>query len=344
MTVSIQRNIWLALIGLAFFVSCSDKNSLPDEHILYGNTMGTTYSIKMVVSKDRLEKSQLADSVKVELEQVNYALSTYLDSSELSRLNKSRVLSPIQISDELKTVLLEAKRLGNMTDGALDVTVGPLVNLWGFGPDKRVTHAPKQSDIAERLEKTGIELFTVSGNSVSKREPSLYIDLSSIGKGYGVDRLANLLERNGIHNYLVEVGGEIRVSGKKLNGGDWRIAIEKPLSNQRTIQRLIIPKNNGIATSGDYRNYFEEDGFRYSHIIDPNTGYPIKHRLVSVTIIHPSAMTADGLATAISILGPEKGFDVVKQHQIAAMLIVKTDNGFEELITEPFRQYIDSSI
>lgn len=342
--VSNIRNVWLALVGLAFFVSCSDKNSLPDEHILYGNTMGTTYSVKMVVTKDKLEETQLADLVKSELAHVNDVLSTYIDSSELSRLNQNTALSPIQISDELKTVLLEAKRLGGMTDGALDVTVGPLVNLWGFGPDKRVTHAPTQEAISERLVKTGIDLFTVSGSSISKHEPSLYIDLSSIGKGYGVDRLAELLERNGIHNYLVEVGGELRVSGKKLNGGDWRIAIEKPLSNQRTIQRLIVPKNNGIATSGDYRNYFEDNGVRYSHIIDPNTGYPIKHRLVSVTVIHQSAMTADGLATAISILGPERGFEVVKQHQIAAMLIVKTDTGFEELITESFRQYIDSSL
>lgn len=306
--------------------------------------MGTTYSVKMVVTKDKLEETQLADLVKSELAHVNDVLSTYIDSSELSRLNQNTALSPIQISDELKTVLLEAKRLGGMTDGALDVTVGPLVNLWGFGPDKRVTHAPTQEAISERLVKTGIDLFTVSGSSISKHEPSLYIDLSSIGKGYGVDRLAELLERNGIHNYLVEVGGELRVSGKKLNGGDWRIAIEKPLSNQRTIQRLIVPKNNGIATSGDYRNYFEDNGVRYSHIIDPNTGYPIKHRLVSVTVIHQSAMTADGLATAISILGPERGFEVVKQHQIAAMLIVKTDTGFEELITESFRQYIDSSL
>lgn len=344
MMVSNIRNVWLALVGLAFFVSCSDKNSLPDEHILYGNTMGTTYSVKMVVTKDKLEETQLADLVKSELAHVNDVLSTYIDSSELSRLNQNTALSPIQISDELKTVLLEAKRLGGMTDGALDVTVGPLVNLWGFGPDKRVTHAPTQEAISERLVKTGIDLFTVSGSSISKHEPSLYIDLSSIGKGYGVDRLAELLERNGIHNYLVEVGGELRVSGKKLNGGDWRIAIEKPLSNQRTIQRLIVPKNNGIATSGDYRNYFEDNGVRYSHIIDPNTGYPIKHRLVSVTVIHQSAMTADGLATAISILGPERGFEVVKQHQIAAMLIVKTDTGFEELITESFRQYIDSSL
>lgn len=344
MKVSTIRNIWLALLGLAFFVSCSDKNSLPDEQILYGNTMGTTYSVKMVASKEKLEETQIASLVKAELAHVNDVLSTYIDSSELSRLNQSRALSAIQISDELKTVLLESKRLGVMTEGALDVTVGPLVNLWGFGPDKRVTHAPNQADIDERLSKTGIDLFSVSGNSFSKKEPTLYIDLSSIGKGYGVDRLAELLERNGIHNYLVEVGGEIRVSGKKLNGGDWRIAIEKPLSNQRTIQRLIVPKNNGIATSGDYRNYFEDEGVRYSHIIDPNTGYPIKHRLVSVTVIHNSAMTADGLATAISILGPEKGFELVKQNQIAAMLIVKTDSGFEELITEPFRQYIDSSL
>lgn len=344
MMVSTLRNVWLALFGLAFFVSCSDKNSIPDEHILYGNTMGTTYSVKMVVSKDALEEKQIAEAVKAELAHVNDVLSTYIDTSELSLLNQNRALSPVQISDELKMVLLEAKRLGSMTDGALDVTVGPLVNLWGFGPDKRVTHAPNQEDIDNRLQRTGIELFTVSGNSFSKKEPSLYIDLSSIGKGYGVDKLAELLDEKGIHNYLVEVGGEIRVSGKKLNGGDWRIAIEKPLSNQRTIQRLIVPKNNGIATSGDYRNYFEDGGVRYSHIIDPKTGYPIKHRLVSVTIIHQSAMTADGLATAISILGPDKGFEIVKKHQIAAMLIVKTDTGFEELITEPFRQYIDSSL
>jgi thiamine biosynthesis lipoprotein len=193
------------------------------------------------------------------------------------------------------------------------------------------------SSIAELV---GVDKFTLNAGVVIKSNSKVYIDLSTIAKGYGVDVVADILERNQIQNYLVEIGGEMRVSGTKPMGVEWRIAIEKPTVGERAIQQIISIGDNAIATSGDYRNYFEQDGVRYSHLIEPTTGYPISHNLVSVTVIHPSSMTADGLATALNVMGTEKAKEIALRNNIAVFMVLKENGIFVEYFSPAFEERV----
>ncbi len=328
---------WLALIGLAILVFFPrEYSSEPQPVELKGSTMGTTYSVKLYPSQEQLQQNNLFELVDNELERINQLMSTYQPDSELSLLNQLEANTPLTFSSDSIAVLHESKRLYEASGGAFDVTVGPLVNLWGFGPDGKVESKPSDDALSHAKEFVGMDLIDIRGNSVMKLDERVYLDFSSIAKGYGVDRVANLLEGLGIHNYLVEVGGELRFSGNKPNGSPWTVAIEKPVTDRREVQVIIKPKNLAMATSGDYRNYFEEDGVRYSHTIDPRTGYPINHKLASVTVLHQSAMSADGLATMLTVLGPVAAMEYAEANQLAVYLIVKTDSGFQGLMSSQF--------
>lgn len=330
----------LLITSVIILSACFPSNqSGKAELLLQGRTMGTTYNIKVVSTIEQVELLQLQAKIDKLLKQVNQEMSTYIPDSELSLFNKSLSLEPIEISTGLSRVLKESLRLGKLSDGKLDVTVGPLVNLWGFGPEKKPEKVPSSELLNTTKEKVGIEHLYLVGNQLSKAIPELYVDLSTIAKGYGVDLVAELLEENGINNYLVEIGGELRVKGFKHTGELWVVGIKKPLTSKHSVQQYIVPKDNAMATSGDYENYFEVDGKRFSHIIDPDTGMPINHNLVSVTVIHPSSMTADGLSTTLMVMGMEKGMAFATKNKIAALFIAKTDNGFDELFTVKFKQY-----
>lgn len=304
--------------------------------------MGTLYQVKFVNQLD----DEIVDSAQIEqeivqlLKNVNQLMSTYIDDSELSLLNKTVSNTSFQISDETNFVLEEAIRLHRLTQGALDITVGPLVNLWGFGPEHRPEKIPTQDALENIRDYIGIDKFSLSDRVVTKSHDNVYIDLSTIAKGYGVDRIAALLENYGITNYLVDIGGEMRLSGQKPNQQDWRIAIEKPISNERSVQRLVTVGNNAIATSGDYRNYFEENGVRYSHLIDPTTLQPIQHNLAAVTVVAPKSMTADGLATGLIVLGKDKGLEIANRNNIAALFIVKEGDEFIEYRSTAFDETV----
>jgi thiamine biosynthesis lipoprotein len=222
----------------------------------------------------------------------------------------------------------------------LDVTVGPLVNLWGFGPQNRPEKVPTEKLIETTRQKIGLDKLKIGTTWASKSQPDLYIDLSTVAKGYAVDKLAELLQTFSINNYLVEIGGEMRLAGKKASGEPWKIAIEKPETEQRAIQKIISVGDNAVATSGDYRNYYEQNGVRYSHLINPTTGYPIKHNLVSVTVVHASSMTADGLATALNVMGKEKALELAEKYGIAVLLITKEKDSFTEYTSTKFEQNI----
>ncbi len=328
----------LLIIFLAGCLPQKDEGPTPAVH-LQGRTMGTTYNIKIVV-KDNFDVQSLQQVIDERLIDINNSMSTYIDDSELSQFNNHISLTPVVISEPLTYVMKEAIRLGKLTQGKLDVTVGPLVNLWGFGPEYRVEKKPSAKEINEAKLRVGIRNLSINNQQLSKKRANLYIDLSTIAKGYGVDIIADLIESNDINNYLVEIGGEMRLKGAKPDGTLWRIAVEKPVTNSRAVQQVIVPKDNAVATSGDYRNYVEVDGKRYSHIIDPDTAQPIVHNLVSVTVIHPSAMTADGLSTAMMVMGPEQGFAFAQANNLAAMFIVKTAHGFDEINTAQFVSYL----
>ena len=335
----------LILLLTISITACFPSNNSPEKEILLqGRTMGTTYNIKIVTTLEQVEALNLQEKIDAVLKQVNQEMSTYIPNSEISRFNNSSSLEPIEISTGFARVLKESLRLGELSDGKLDITVGPLVNLWGFGPEHQPEIVPSDKVLTNTLARIGLKNLHLNGNLLSKSIPDLYIDLSTTAKGYGVDVVAELIEANGFGNYLVEIGGEMRLKGFKHTGELWAIAIEKPLldasGEHRAVQQVIIPKNNAVATSGDYRNYFEADGQRFSHIIDPDTGKPINHNLVSVTVIAPSSMTADGLSTALMVMGAEQGMKFSVENDLAALFISKTEHGFTEQFTVKFKQYL----
>ena len=228
-----------------------------------------------------------------------------------------------------------------------------MVNLWGFGPEKHPERKPTAEQLAERQAWVGIDKLKLTQRDgkfyLEKSVPQLYVDLSSIAKGFGVDLVAETLEHIGAKHYMVEIGGEIRAKGKNIEGKDWQIAIEKPsFDGSRSVEQVIGLKDLAMATSGNYRIYFEENGQRFAHEIDPKTGYPIQHHLASITVLHPSTMTADGLSTGLFVLGAdglstglfvlgeEKALEVAEKEQIPVYLIIKTENGFETKMSSTF--------
>ncbi|MGC9493073.1 FAD:protein FMN transferase [Vibrio genomosp. F10] len=329
---------WLvALTSLVVLSGCGK----PAEQIhISGPTMGTTYNIKYISSDEILSSSEIQVEVDRLLEEVNDQMSTYRKDSELSRFNQYQGNEPFAVSSETATVVREAIRLNHFTQGALDVTVGPLVNLWGFGPEARREVVPTDEELTVRKSMTGIEHLSATETSLTKTLPSLYVDLSTIAKGWGVDVVANYIESIGVNNYMVEVGGEMRLKGQNREGVRWRIAIEKPNVEERAVQLVVEPGDMAIATSGDYRNYFERDGVRYSHIINPKTGKPIDNKVVSVTVIDASSMTADGLATGLMVLGETIGMSLAEENDIPVYMIVKTPSGFEEFTSSAFQSYL----
>jgi thiamine biosynthesis lipoprotein len=307
-----------------------------------GPTMGTSYNIKLVLPSSRAnELADLSLDVETVLAQVNEKMSTYQSTSELSLYNASTSGDWFAVSDALFNVISAAQNLSVASQGAFDITVGPLVNLWGFGPSHHLDKIPSESELAEAFARTGYEKLLLDNKKKAlKKDSNLYLDLSSIAKGYGVDKVLELLASHNVKSALVEVGGEIRAMGVKPNGKPWRIAIESPLSNTRAIQKVINIRDMALATSGDYRNYFEKEGVRYSHTINPKTGKPITHKLASVTVLHKNCMMADGLATMFMVMGPESALKYASENNLAIFMLVKSESGFIELSSQPFTQLL----
>ncbi|WP_429696972.1 FAD:protein FMN transferase [Aggregatibacter kilianii] len=314
---------------------------------LTGKTMGTTYHIKYANNGDVSIASQQAhEQIDAILKDVNAKMSTYMKDSELSRFNQNiETNAPIEISADLAKVVKEAIRLNQVTQGALDITVGPVVNLWGFGPEKRVEKQPTAEQIAERQAWVGIDKLSLTEESgkffLTKAMPQLYVDLSSIAKGFGVDQVADYLESIKVQNYMVEIGGEIRAKGKNAESKPWQIAIERPtFDGKQAAQQIIGLENMAMATSGDYRNYFEQDGVRFSHEIDPKTGYPIQHALASITVLTPTSMTADGLSTGLFVLGEQKALEVAEQEKLPIFMIIKDGKGYRTEMSSAFKPFL----
>jgi thiamine biosynthesis lipoprotein len=337
--VLIERRSYLLLLVVVCCFWLNGCSQAPTGVHLTGQTMGTSYNVKIANVKDA-DFQQLQDEIDQLLIEVNKQMSTYDPNSELSLFNQWHSTEPFLLSAATLTVMAEAKRLGEMSNGVLDVTVGPLVNLWGFGPSARPEKIPSPELIDAIKTKVGLHQLTLHPDSASKLHPELYVDLSTIAKGYAVDLIAELLISKNLTNFLVEIGGEMRISGTKEGRKPWRIAIEKPVTKERAVQKIVEIGNNAIASSGDYRNYFEENGVRYSHLIDPRTGYPVKHNLVAVTVVHPSSMTADGLATALNVMGKELALALAEEHQLAVLLVTSENGEFKEYTSAKFASYI----
>jgi thiamine biosynthesis lipoprotein len=308
-----------------------------------GETMGTTYTVKVARLPPSIDADRLAADVEARLEEINRQMSTYRDDSEISRLNRFEDPDWFDVSPELLQVLQRATEVSQATRGAFDVTVGPLVRLWNFGPGREAAErVPTDEQIQVARQQIGYGKIEIRETppGVRKSQPDLELDLSAVAKGFAVDQVAEVLLSHGATDYLVEIGGEVRAGGKNVAGQPWRIGVEAPLAGVRTVQQVVPLSEMAMATSGDYRNFFVVDGKRYSHIIDPRSGRPVEHRLVSVTVLHPSCAAADAWATALLVLGLEEGFAVAERQQLAVLFIKDTDQGFVETSTKEFDRSI----
>ncbi|MCG8379285.1 MAG: FAD:protein FMN transferase [Proteobacteria bacterium] len=334
-----MKRIFPIVILLALISACQSQNN--DLITINGLTMGTTYTVKLKQEDASPGKDRIHTDIEAILGNINNSMSTYIKDSELSRLNHSNLTDCQAISDDLYTVIEHAIEVSELSDGAFDVTVGPLVNLWGFGPDPFDLEVPADHEIALIKNQVGYEKINLNstGKRISKSDPRIYIDLSGIAKGYAVDKIAAHLDKFNIQHYLVDIGGEIIARGTNNQQQVWQIGIEQADSTTRLVQRIIGLDNIAMATSGDYRNYFEKDGVRYSHTINPVTGKPIIHSLASVTVLDRTTMHADALATAFMVLGPDKTLTIANKLKIPVFMIVKTNNGFEEKYNDYFKPY-----
>ncbi|NQZ88519.1 MAG: FAD:protein FMN transferase [Colwellia sp.] len=301
--------------------------------------MGTIYNITYLPPEKPL-KGDLRQQLTKLFEQANQSMSTYHNTSEISKFNQSSSTESITISADLRKVVVEGIRLHQLTSGSLDITLKPLSALWGFGPEGRPHMIPSDEALTEVRKFVGVDKLTINGNQMAKKHPSLKVDLNTIGKGYVVDLVAELLESHTINNYMVEIGGEMRLKGHNGFGSLWRVGVIKPDSNERKAKQEIYPGDNAVATSGDYYQYFEQDGQRFSHIIDPVTGKPINHNLASVTVIHPSSMTADGLSTGLLVMGEKKGLEFAEKHHIATYMIIRKGDRFVSKMSTAFNTYL----
>lgn len=342
------RTRLLLLVALWVALGCRGAEPGPEtaEGLAFeGRTMGTYYAVKVSGSWTPEDGGRFQQAVEEVLDDVNRRMSTYLDDSELSRFNRHREATPFEVSAGLATVVDAALEIGRLSDGAYDITIRPLVDAWGFGPGgDRAEGEVADEVIASLLEAVGSEHLQVDleASTLSKSRPALTCDLSSIAKGYAVDRVAERLADLGATDHWVEVGGEVRAAGVNGEGRTWRLGIERPQLMPGSVQRLLPLADASVATSGDYRNYREIDGERFSHIIDPRTGRPIRHRLASVSVVHPQCMLADGWATALMVMGADEGFRIAEQQGLAALFLVREGNDFIERSTPALERLIAS--
>jgi thiamine biosynthesis lipoprotein len=311
------------------------------EVVFDGTTMGTTYRIKLIVGYFK-STSGLKEKIDQQLQVINQSMSTYLPDSEISHFNAiDNTQDKLAISDDFLQVMLAARDIYEKTGGAWDGTIKPLVNLWGFGNTRQTQQVPDAVEIKEQLHLIGFQHINIFPEGyLQKKKSTLSLDLASIAKGYAVDRVSRLLQASGIDNYLAEIGGEVFAAGYRKDGKPWRVGINQPSITAAIaeVYQVVPLHNHAMATSGDYRNYFETDGKRFSHILDPRTGYPVDNGVVSVSIVADNCMFADGLATAIMVMGLEKGMALINSlKEVEGFIIIrKSDNAYAHFSSEAF--------
>ncbi|HKM37443.1 MAG TPA: FAD:protein FMN transferase [Thiopseudomonas sp.] len=320
---------------LAVALSGCESNTERIE-VLSGPTMGSTYTIKYVYNATTPAADAVGVAVQSILDEVDRQMSTYRLDSDIARFNQSPVHTCMPMPQPVLDLVQYGDQLSRLSDGAFDLTLGPLLNLWGFGPQARGKKVPSAEEIAQAQAKTGYQHIRVVDGQLCK-DADVQVEFNSIAAGYTVDRMSERFAELNIDSYMIEITGELIAKGLKPDGSPWRIALEQPLGDgQQVIQRVLEIDNYGINTSGDYRNYFEEDGVRFSHTIDPQVGAPIRHRLASVTVIDRSTLHADGLGTLLLVLGPKRGLDFAEEHKVAAFFVMRDGEGFTTQVSSEF--------
>lgn len=318
------------LIILFFFslifslIFCVNACNTRKQVFFSGKTMGTTWHITLASNNNKLPDN-LEKLIRMRLDEINSSMSFFDRESELSHFNGLTNKGKICVSDDFIAVYKISQSLYKLTDGAWDGTIGPLVNLWGFGNKKVDIIVPDEKTIKEKLDYIGFASIKIDDNNcLSKEKNGLALDFASIAKGFAVDSIAMLLKEKGINNFLVEIGGEVYASGTK-NNNKWKIGIKTPeLSfESEKIYNLVELENMGLATSGDYRNFHEIDGVLYSHILNPKTGRPVTNNIASVSVKADNISFADGLATAIMVMGVKEGLKLVNSLKNVECLIIE---------------------
>ncbi len=328
----------IALVAILVLSACDAPQKSSS---FSGQVMGTSYAVQLVDLPSKTDEKDLDSRIAAVLNAVDGAMSTYKPESEVSRFNAATAGVSVDVSVDTLQVVELALTIHKQSQGAFDITVGPLVDVWGFGADMReLKQLPTQSALQQALEKVGVDAIQVQATPPAlSKSKSVEIDLSAIAKGYAVDLVADLLEKQGIDNYLVEVGGELRGRGHNSKAQTWRVGIETPVLARGNAFTAVSLADSAIATSGDYRNYVMLDGKRYSHTIDPRTGRPVGHNVASVTVVHASAAAADAWATALDVLGVPAGLQLAEQLDLAAYFIVRDGEQFASRETTAFSAY-----
>ena len=332
----------LALLASLALAGCAaDSPAAPELVEFRGATMGTTWLVKLPALPSGHTREQIQAEIERRLETVSGQMSTYRPDSELSRFNAYDGTDWFPVSADTARVVSAALQVSEASGGAFDVTVGPLVNLWDFGPEHRDARLPSDEELAAARARVGYRMLEVRPEppALRKSDPAVYVDLSAIAKGFGVDAIVEYLGSIGCESYFAEIGGEIRARGTKPDGSGWKIGIEAPASDRfspRAAQRIVTLDGQAVATSGDYRNYWELQGRRFSHTIDPRTGRPVEHRLASVSVLAGDCMSADAWATTLMVLGPDDAYNLAVEKNLAVLLIIREDDGFVERSTPGF--------
>jgi thiamine biosynthesis lipoprotein len=316
----------LVVVALAF-AGCATRPA-QRATLLSGETMGSTWTVKLAGALPASE-AQLRDGIQARFDAVDLALSTWRADSALSRFNAREDGGWTDLDPELAAVMRYALSLAAASDGAYDVTVGPLVNLWGFGPDPATGRVPDDAAIRAARERVGWRKVEIDATrDRARKAPGVRVDLSSLGKGRGVDRVAEYLDARGATDYLIDLSGKLRARGRNAQGEHWRVAVERPGPDQPVAggtigQSVVTLRDESIATAGDYRRFFESGGRHYSHIIDPASGAPVTHRTVSATALAADCMQADALATVFMVMPPAAALRLADQRRVPALLIVR---------------------
>ncbi|WP_051233863.1 FAD:protein FMN transferase [Halomonas halocynthiae] len=337
----------VVLLLLFFLVACSENDRpLESPVTLQGDIFGTYYQVTVADALTQGQAKELEKGFVAELDAIDASMSTWKEDSELSRFNRVPVGEWQTLSAPLMEVMDISQRVSDASHGAFDVTVGKLVNLWSFGPEARPKKVPSNALIAERLDAVGMQHLELDNSELkARRLKDIQVDLSGVAKGYATDRVAAYLSEQGYEHYLVNLGGEIKVRGyRDAESEHWRIGVEVPVNGQPTAEQILPLENISVATSGDYRNYFEQNGQRYSHTIDPRDGQPIHHRMASVTIVHDANAEADAWATAMSVLGEREGLEAAIRENIAVLMLVREDGHWQSLVSPAFAEYFGEAL
>lgn len=319
-TIRVFAALFIA-VAIVYFIRLSNRDE-PKLFEFTGQTMGTIpYSVKVIWN----EELPLGFGIDSVLKALNQSLSTYIPNSEISTFNRNDTL--VYESKLFHPVLKKSLEIHEVTNGAFDPTVGPLVNAWGFGPNRPI-ETPDSATINALLELTGFDLIAFN-SAFAYKNPGMYVDFSAIAKGYAIDLVGEYLEARQVKQYLVEIGGELRARGKNLKGEGWTIGIDDPLvaKDERKILSIVEVNNLSLATSGNYRNYYEKDGVLYAHIIDPRTGYNRNHNLLSASVFASDCMTADAYATGFMVMGLDSSRQAIEQDPLLEALLIYQEDG-----------------